>query len=73
MVPHEKPIKMKNMTNNTREGDTLIEIGPNVTIIFATKCNYIYFATISCVGHIYDYNDTNFQLFWCSSFHVNNI
>ncbi len=57
-------IKMKNMANNTREGDTLIEIGQNVTIIFVTTCNYDYFATISCVGHICNYSATSLQLQW---------
>ncbi len=55
---------MKNMANNTREGDTLIEIGQNVTIIFVTTCNYDYFATISCVGHICNYSATSLQLQW---------
>jgi hypothetical protein len=57
--------------------DPLVEIGQNVTTLFATisylQLNLDIFATISCVGHICDYIATSLQLFSCSSFHVNNI
>jgi hypothetical protein len=56
---------------------TLVEIGQNVTTLFAT-INYLQlhldiFTTISYVGHIHDYIAISLRLFWCSSFHVNNI
>ncbi len=59
-----------------------------ILVIFATPfghfCNYFLFwsylqlhldifATISYFGHICNYIAISLQLFWCSSFHVNNV
>jgi hypothetical protein len=59
---------------------TLVEIGQNVTILFTLHVIVIYlhlhldiFAIIFCFNHICNYIAISLQLFWCSSFHVNNI
>jgi hypothetical protein len=50
---------------------TLVEIGQNITNLFATTYDYELF-TIA-FRHFWNYSATNLQLFWYSSFHVNNI